>query len=624
MSHASPTLADPDADRVVRRAVPQEPQRPSNDALNAYPRALVESSLEKVLGSGVFRRSERHRRLMRYLVRSALDGQQDRLKEVVLAIELFDRRLDRYDPRSDPIVRVEMGRIREKLARYYDGDGRDDLFVFAIPIGSYVPRFERKLPPTTPARTVESYAVMPFSTAADDEAAAFAIGLADQLIGLMGRLRDVKVVARISAFKARERDLEVKDLGKLLQVTRVVTGSVQRQGQRYRCIAHVFDARDGSCLWSQTFDSATSGRDARGAFDLFAFQDQVADDVLGAVSDAATAVAPVSDRAAVSLARRREARDLYERASYLSRLYVAGNTDKVTDLLERAVALDAANAQAHVALATAWLHRATLLSASIEPLLPRIGHALDRAVALDPNDADAISLRAHIAFRFEFDWPRAERLFHDALRLSPHVSAVNYRFAFALILNGRFEEGLRHARVALDVDPLNLGLRAMAAQLRAFSRDYGRALEEARGVLEIDPGHMYTNLVLGMVHLYRGEFDDAVARFDFLIERHPDNPGAPLARISALGMRGDVEQGRREFDRFLVDWRDRYYPTYGAAMSCACLGDREATFAMLERAAREHDTSFCSLPIDPLFARFHDDPEFLALLARHGLRPPVR
>ena len=597
----------------------------SPDTLGAYPRALVESMLDKVLGSTVFRRSDRHRRLLRHFVQSALDGRGDRLKEVLIGLEIFDRSIERYDTRSDPIVRVEVGRIREKLVRYYDGEGASDLFTFAIPVGSYVPLFTRRTRAGAPARRVESFAVMPFTTGLREDETSFAVGLADELIHLLGRQGDVKVVARVSAFKARERNLDAKALGKLLGVTRVIDGSIQRQGERIRCIAHIYRTRDGIASWSQSFDTHLHGRDASGEVDLFAFQDHIAQAVLAAASP--TVEPTPTERAAprgLVAKQRLRARDLVEHASYLSRLYAADQTGKVVALLEEAVALDAEHAQAHVALAVAYLHRATLLQAPADDVLPKARAVLDRAVVLDPNDGEALALRAMIAFRFDFDWGRAERLFVEALRVSPYVSGVNYRYAFGLIFNGRFDEGLRHARLAVDLDPLNLGMRAMAAQLLGYARRYAQAKAEAHAVLELEADHLYTNYVLGQIHLHVGEAEQALARFDDTIARHPTHPSAHLGRASALGLLGEHDAARQALAGVQHGPDAQFVPPYGLAMAMACLRDRPATFTALERAARERDTSFCSVPVDPLFAGLHDDADFVALLTRHGLRTPMR
>jgi serine/threonine-protein kinase len=599
-----------------------------------YPRALVESCLEKLLASAAFRRSERHRRFLRHLVQSTLDGHQDQLKEVLIGIVLFDRRVATYDPRTDPIVRVEAGRLREKLARYYQHDGAGDAFAFHIPVGSYVPRFERRSPTSRADREVESFAVMPFASSGLDEDVSFAIGLADQLISRLGRVPGLTVIARFSAFKARERQLEIKALGKLLKVTRIVDGSIQRQGTRMRCIAHVYRARDGVCLWSHSFDSNAAATNVNtkkaGAdeVDLFAFQDQIVDTLLAAA--APVSADHVTDgrshgtgASSVMADHRRKARDLLERASYLDRRYEVDSTEQVIALAEQAIVLDPDSARAHVVLATAYLHQTTLLKAPGLSVLPRLEAALDRAIELDPRDGDAIAMRAMIAFRFSFDWALSERLFHEALRISARTSSLNYRFAFCLILNGRFAEGLAHARIAVDLDPLNLGLRASSAQLSVFAREYDDAEAAALGILELEPRHLYMTSVMGLIHLYRGEFDAAFARFDHLVAWYPDHPIGPLGRVTTLGLRGDVDSARDALTAWLAFRGDAYCPPFSLAKAQVAAGDRTAAYATLERGLLDRDASICSLSIDPVFGTCRDDPAFTALLARIGLPTPI-
>jgi adenylate cyclase len=611
----------------AERLPPEEHNEPATVVFGGYPRALVESSLERVLASDVFRRSERHRRFMRHIVRAALDGQPERLKEVLLAIDLFDRKLAEYDPKHDPIVRVEAGRLRDKLARYYEREGSSDPFAFVIRVGSYVPQFERRDKRAVMERQIETFAVLPFaSSGGRDEDAAFTVGLADQMINMLGRAADLKVVARVSAFKARDRNLEVRDIGRLLHVTRVIDGSIQRQGERMRCIAHIYRTRDGVVLWSQTFDSNTVRHPVDGSVDLFAFQDHIVEVVLAAASPSASVVAdrsrPRGDPL-VAPSDTRRARDLLDRARYLSRRYDATNTGKVIELLDQAVAIDDTNPQVHLALAAACIDEISLLNTPSTALLPTARKAARHALELDPRSGDAISMEGAIAGRFDLDWPRAERLFREALRIAPHAVAVNYRYAYCLILNGRFDEGLRHLRFALDLDPLNLGVRASQVHLLAYSRDFEGAMEEANAILELEAGHLYVHVVLGLINVYRGELDEGLKHFDFVIAALPAHPAARFNRICVLGLRGEGERGRLELDALLTSLADRHCPSFSLAMAYAGLRDRPRMYAALERAALERDPLVCSLAVDPLFEPFHNDPLFLALLERHGLRGPI-
>ena len=106
-------------------------------------RGAVLEQLDRVLRSDAFRRSGRSSTLLRFLVERALDGAADQLKEYTVGVEALGRGSS-FDPRIDPVVRAEASRLRDRLERYYTGDGRDDLVLLALPKGSYVPRFESR------------------------------------------------------------------------------------------------------------------------------------------------------------------------------------------------------------------------------------------------------------------------------------------------------------------------------------------------------------------------------------------------------------------------------------------------------------------------------------------------
>jgi hypothetical protein len=109
----------------------------------------VRGQLEKILSSECFAHSERLSRFLRFAVEQAVQGQADRLKEYVVGVEVFDRE-ESYDPRTDPIVRVEAGRLRSKLREYYEAAGRNDPILIDFQKGSYVPVFPKRATRTAP------------------------------------------------------------------------------------------------------------------------------------------------------------------------------------------------------------------------------------------------------------------------------------------------------------------------------------------------------------------------------------------------------------------------------------------------------------------------------------------
>jgi hypothetical protein len=154
----------------------------STHALNGVPPAEIKTQLERVLGSHMFVNSRRIRRFLQFVVEERLRGQQHRLKEYLIGLNVFDR-TEAFDPRVDSIVRVEARRLRAKLEGYYLTEGRDDILRIVLPKGSYVPLIEDRRAPANgsaaAARTHRrSIAFTPFTVA---NAPGDALGLVDEI-----------------------------------------------------------------------------------------------------------------------------------------------------------------------------------------------------------------------------------------------------------------------------------------------------------------------------------------------------------------------------------------------------------------------------------------------------------
>jgi adenylate cyclase len=124
----------------------------------------IRAHLARLLGTVAFRASDRRRRLLGYVVEQTLVGHADRLKAFDLAVAVLGRD-DRFDPQHDPIVRVEVRRLRRDLEHYYLTDGRDDPIRITIAKGHYVPTFERAGPTFTPEAEVEAVTPPPIAAA---------------------------------------------------------------------------------------------------------------------------------------------------------------------------------------------------------------------------------------------------------------------------------------------------------------------------------------------------------------------------------------------------------------------------------------------------------------------------
>ncbi len=216
----------------------------------------IDSLVRKIVSSRAMARSERLARFLEYTVSETLAGNSGQIKEFVLGVEVFGRTPD-YDPRLDPIVRVEARRLRMKLRKYYDTEGRDDRIRIEYPKGSYVPAIspfrpeDRDAEPSGEVR--RAIVVLPFSS--PDESESFAAAVGEGLISALVKMQDLRVVAWNTALRLQPTPRDYARLGDQLQVHGVVEGRVAPvKEDRIRVAAQLVDVRDGAYMWTDSFE----------------------------------------------------------------------------------------------------------------------------------------------------------------------------------------------------------------------------------------------------------------------------------------------------------------------------------------------------------------------------------
>jgi TolB-like protein len=207
--------------------------------------------VRKIIASRALARSERLARFLEFTVTETLAGNADQLKEFVIGVEVFARTRD-YDPRLDPIVRVEARRLRMKLRKYYETEGREDRLHIEFPKGCYVPSFSPYRPEDRAAEsTRHAIAVLPFQSESGSDPAA----VAETLIAALVRLESIRVVACNTPFKTNRTPRDYARLRDQLSVTAVLEGSLRPANQgRVRLAVRLVDVRDGAYLWADSFE----------------------------------------------------------------------------------------------------------------------------------------------------------------------------------------------------------------------------------------------------------------------------------------------------------------------------------------------------------------------------------
>jgi serine/threonine-protein kinase len=577
-------------------------------------REALAAELNRICESVAFRHSHQHQQFLRHLIDCKLACRLAALREIALAIDFFRRPASTYDPKVDAVVRVEAGRLRQRLDRYYHGEGVGAPFEISMEKGSYLPTFRLRAPAATVAGAEPCVAVLALPAAsAEPPDVQWAAALTDEIIQTLSRLPRVRVLRPESA-TAADVEAAPDDARAQLKVMWIVRGSWSASEPRLLALEIVGTA-DGKSLFTALLDPATT--------DALALHRRVRSEILHCLAEL-TGVRDGAESGAgfrhstASPTRDLEAFDLYQRARYLVRQRDQAVVGKAIGYLESAVRVDPAFSMAWAELAGAYARRRQLVFDVAERDPRPAKHAAQRAIELDPNSGTAYAILAGLAYAAEFDWEKADRLFGRALAASPRDLDVRRAFATFLMFSARFDESLREYDVVQALDPIDPATRCDKGALYFYWRRYDRAETLLTQALEMTPHDIYALLLLADTYAQAGRAEESLEASRRMIDIAPTYANSHVYFARALRLLGrdaealaTMEHARARFAGSITDYEE--------AMLQIARGDAESTLACLARCALRKDNGAHCMVVDPTFARLHGDARWHAMLAHAGL-----
>ena len=514
------------------------------------------------------------------------------------------------DHLSPDLARI-VSRCLEKDPRQRIQSARD--------VGNELRRLQRGGAGEEPARRTEekvvSVAVLPFvnrSGSSDDEY--FSDGLADELLNVLTKIKGLRVMARTSSFMFKDSKDDVATIGQKLGVATLVEGSVRKSGDRVRISVQLVRVSDSSQLWSETYDRTLN--------DIFAVQDDIAQSVveelraklLGDVSDSGgqTAKAEVA-QAAKGRGHDPEAQRLYLMALHALDRYTREDTLRGIESLKKALVLDPGFAAAWRQLGRAHASQAAQGWFPAAEGYEQARHALERALELEPDLAEANVALGWILMAHDWDFRGAEAAYARALGSEPRNATVLRGAGVLALTLGRIEEAIQLYRRALEQDPLssathnNLGIA-----LRAAGR-FKDAESAYRKALELAPQRVGTHSVLSLALLAQNQGEDALEE----AMREPEEAWRLWALAIIHHAMGDVATSEGELQELALKYGDD--TAYQVAEVYAARGDANAAFQWLERAHAQRDGGLMDVKTSPYLHSLHNDPRWLTFLAKMGL-----
>lgn len=578
-------------------------------------REALAAELDRICESPAFRHSLRHQQFLRHLLECKGAGRFAALREIALGIDFFRRPASTYDPKSDPVVRVEAGRLRQRLDRYYHGAGAAAPFEILLDKGSYVPVFRVRAAAAVAIGAQPSVAVLPLPPATSATAdLRFAAGLADEIAQTLSRLPQVRVfgpesliAADVAASAAEARDR--------FKVEWVVRGGWLDDGQRM-LLLEVIGTASGDTLLALRIDIALA--------DALAVHHRIRTEMLHcfvpllATRDGGDTLAASRPRP-VATTRDLVAFDLYQRARYLLKQRNHALLAKAIEHLETAVRADSGFSAAWAELAGAYVRRRQLVFDVAQRDPGPAKQAAARAIALDSDAGSAYAILAELAYVSDFDWPNAARLFERALAATPRDATVRCAFATFLMYSARFDESLREYDVVQALDPLDPAIRCQKGALYFYWRCYDRAETLLTQAIEMSPHDLYARLLLADTYAQSGRPEESLEASRQLVAIAPDYANSYVYQARALQMLGREEEAAAIVIRAHARFDDTAITEYEEAMLHVARGDVERALECLERhALRKANGAHC-IVIDPTFATLHRDRRWRSMLERVGL-----
>lgn len=319
----------------------------------------------------------------------------------------------------------------------------------------------------------------------------------------------------------------------------------------------------------------------------------------------------------------RHARDLVERGDhFLRQALSAANLEAALARFDDAVREAPDYAAAYVGLGRAWLNLGSSWLRSPGPSAEHASEALQRALALEADNAIAHVLLGSIQHQFDGDWPAARRSFERALAFAPQTAFVHSAYGRHLTFAGEPLQAERELLLARELDPHYVNTRIHMINLRLLQRRYDDAQAEILAMQDIVTDSMPLAGLAGVLALYQGQADAAIAHYERACALAPEHAAAWVSLAAAQGAAGRVD----EADATLARTQERLgfdnLSPYVMAVCQARCGRPDAAFESLQLALRLRDPNLMVLPFDASLHTLQQDPRWPPLLA--AVRKPRR
>lgn len=461
---------------------------------------------------------------------------------------------------------------------------------------------------------IETIAVLPFANmSADPDNEYFSDGISEEILNALTKVRGLQVVARTSSFSFKGKNEDIREIGKKLNASSLIEGSVRKSGNKVRITVQLINVSDGTHYWSEVYD--------RELIDIFQVQDEISLAIAHKFeqkSDNIHSPKTLVKTSTVNL----EAYDLYLKTVYKLNYSPSeeSNLEAISNY-EKIISLDPAFAKAYAMMAASY---ATLgIWGGILPhtAFPKVKEYAEKAIALDDTLCEAYLAYADYKKNYEWDWNAVEELILKAISLNPNSADARIDYALFLRNMGKNKEAITQAEEAVSLDPLSINLLNGLGIICLGLEEYDKAFSAFQRALSINPKSRHTLFTLGFYYLAKGEYDKAMEEIDYWNKTQDNWVKGTLLFAAAMAKEGNNEPAYEMIANLKSKSEKDNTRTYSWTLASlySVAGDFDNAFKYLDIALEERIGALLNIKYSLIFRPLHSDERYEKLLGKLGL-----
>jgi DNA-binding winged helix-turn-helix (wHTH) protein/TolB-like protein/Flp pilus assembly protein TadD len=467
--------------------------------------------------------------------------------------------------------------------------------------------------PDTVTERVHSIAVLPFEPLGQNlKDELLGLGMADAVIGRMSNLKGPVVLPTSAVSKYKGPTNDPLAAGRTLGVDAILSGTIQRSGDRIRATVQLVHVASGRTIWSDKFDQSFT--------DIFSIQDSISDKV------ARSLIRDFSKGEQEQLSKHYTS-DTAAYDSYLMGIYFwskrsRDGLEKAIDYFQRAVEQDPGYALAYAVMADCYFLQKYYGYDSAPDRIGNAKAAAERALLLDDSIAES-HLAVGAVQLCENDYQAGMQSFERAVALNPNLAIAHQRYAWVLCSFGRLDDALREMKRARELDPLSPTNNTALGMILVFAREFRGALEYCYKAAELNPNEAVIQENLAIAYALNGMYQQAIEHYQRVGELNPENKGDALAWVATVlasaGRKPEADQMMPEILQLAALGKA---DPYGMTLLYTSRGERERAFEWLDKTLQKGSGGVRSynrmIRYDPMLDPLRSDTRFAALLRQHN------